>query len=339
MGTHVGIIRHLFCSYRDCSLADMNESTIRDMPISLKQFLCANNQITFCGLRDPSKYPKACVNGEEFVTMISKKGYKKVSPALFNMAAVQKSGFDIICPMYDCPFELKDLTRKRANKSVRRSLKFLDSTLDEFAKYQPNARVLGILLGAQHEHERMISARQTDYRNVAGYLFDGLNIGECSDDREKWIKHSLSHVDSNKPRFWFGVNNFQDLVLAIESGIDVIDGSIPYILTEKGIALNSPNFEFVQSGMPMFVKLWDDKWVRTTDPILSPAECDCICCSELHSRAYIHHLLHTNEINGSVFLMHHNINQYIKLFEIIRLSIDNGRFEHLKQHLIGKKFQ
>lgn len=83
--------------------------------------------------------------------------------------------------------------------------------------------------------------------------------------------------------------------MAVESGMDLVDGALPYRLAESGCALLWSRRDLNRS-----LDLNDQQFKRDYEPISK--QCPCLACTK-HTRAYIHHLLETHEILASILLM------------------------------------
>lgn len=120
---------------------------------------------------------------------------------------------------------------------------------------------------------------------------------ESRQERLKVLQMVHEHAAQDKPRMLNGIQSVQDVVDAVTHGVDIIDGGLPYRLALQGQSLE------------WNTERWDEEQhMDLKDPIFksdfSPlqAGCKCFACQN-HTRAYIHHLLETNEILGFILLM------------------------------------
>lgn len=178
--------------------------------------------------------------------------------------------------------------------------------------------MFGIVQGACHEDLRKQSAEVLANLQVNGEGFDGLAIGglavgETKSEREDFTEIAASMLPENLPRYLMGVGTPIDILEAIHRGVDMFDCIIPNQYAQRGLAFTSlGNFQMRRS----VYKFSEEK----LDP-----KCDCITCTN-YSRAYLHHLMKTDEPLGWHLLAFHNITFYHRLMRDIRQNILEGTF-------------
>lgn len=116
-----------------------------------------------------------------------------------------------------------------------------------------------------------------------------------------------------------------DVVEAVQAGIDLFASTYPNEMAELGFALCfdlSPSPPF---GAPHSNKLnmRDHAFALDATPLV--AGCACYSCAH-HTRAYIHHLLHTHEMLATILLILHNCSHYSAFFAAVRAHLDAGSF-------------
>ena len=117
----------------------------------------------------------------------------------------------------------------------------------------------------------------------------------------------------------------EDIVHAVKHGVDLFDCVMPTRSARFGRA-------FLIRGDQPYYNLKNARFSKDTNPIDS--ECGCIACRN-YSRAYIHHLIHRDEMLGPVLLSAHNLSQYLDLMKEIRSSIKNGSFQQVHDRIVG----
>lgn len=178
--------------------------------------------------------------------------------------------------------------------------------------------MFGIVQGACHEDLRRLSADVLTNLRVNGEGFDGfaiggLAVGETKSEREDFTEIAASMLKENLPRYLMGVGTPIDILEAVHRGVDMFDCIIPNQYAQRGVAFTSlGNFQLRRS----VYKFSEEK--------LDPA-CDCLTCSN-YSRAYLHHLMKTDEPLGWHLLALHNITFYHRLMFDIRMNILEGTF-------------
>lgn len=210
-----------------------------------------------------------------------------------------------------------DLTHRWAKRSLE-------------ARGDSRQSMFGIVQGACHESLRKQSADVLTNLRVNGEGFDGLAIGglavgETKAEREDFTAIATEMLPAHLPRYLMGVGTPIDILEAVHRGVDMFDCIIPNQYGQRGLAFTSRgNFQLRRS----VYKFSEEK--------LDPA-CDCLACSN-YSRAYLHHLMKTEEPLGWHLLTLHNITFYHRLMREMRASILAGTFlafyERKRQELV-----
>jgi queuine tRNA-ribosyltransferase len=154
-----------------------------------------------------------------------------------------------------------------------------------------------------------------------GYAIGGLSVGEPRNLRYNIMNFSLGFLPEDKPHYLMGLGTPQDIVEAVETGIDMFDCVIPTRYGRNGTAFTSVgklvirNAPFIEDFAPL-------------DP-----ECNCYTCKNF-SRAYLRHLFNTNEILGPRLVSLHNIHFYLNLMRNIREAIRQDRFKEFRKEFL-----
>ncbi len=178
--------------------------------------------------------------------------------------------------------------------------------------------LFGIVQGACHEDLRKQSADVLTNLRVNGEGFDGLAIGglavgETKSEREDFTEIAAAMLPQHLPRYLMGVGTPLDILEAVHRGVDMFDCIIPQQLGQRGVVFTSlGQFQMRRS----VYKFAEEK--------LDPA-CDCLTCTN-YSRAYLHHLIKTDETLGWHLLSLHNITFYHRFMREMRASILNDTF-------------
>ena len=149
--------------------------------------------------------------------------------------------------------------------------------------------------------------------DFAGYALGGFSVGETTQQMTTALGPSAAMLPTDKPRYLMGVGRPEDIVLAVERGIDMFDCVLP---TRNGRNATA----FVEGGT---LKLRNSRFKRDPAPIES--DCDCPTCRHW-SRAYLHHLFLAEEMLGPTLVSLHNIAHYNRLMATIRTAIEADRF-------------
>lgn len=144
-----------------------------------------------------------------------------------------------------------------------------------------------------------------------GYAVGGLAVGEGQDETFRVLDFAAPMLPAGRPRYLMGVGKPDDIVGAVERGIDMFDCVLPTRSGRTGQA-------FTGSG-PINIK--NAKFAEDQAPL--DTECGCPVCGTW-SRAYLHHLIRSGEILGAMLMTEHNINFYQQLMAGLRRAIEAG---------------
>jgi queuine tRNA-ribosyltransferase len=172
--------------------------------------------------------------------------------------------------------------------------------------------VFGIVQGGLDESLRVWCAEQLAALDFRGYAIGGLSCGESPDEMYHVLDFTVPAMPSNKPRYLMGVGRPQDLLAAIERGVDLFDCVMPTRNGRNALA-------FTDAGP---LRLKNKQFER--DP--RPLDDGCPCAACRHSRGYLRHLFMAREMLGPVLLSIHNLTYYQRLLSAAREAIDANRF-------------
>jgi queuine tRNA-ribosyltransferase len=174
--------------------------------------------------------------------------------------------------------------------------------------------LFGIVQGGVDENLRRYSARATSELGFSGFGIGGLSVGESAEERNRALEATVPELPADKVRYVMGLGDSEGVLDAIARGCDLFDCVWPTrlarhgkILTGKG-DFNLRRAEFSRDPRPL-------------DP-----ECGCHTCT-IASRAYLRHLLTTNELTAFRLLSIHNLTYTLGLVASARQAINTGRFE------------
>jgi len=204
-------------------------------------------------------------------------------------------------------------TEEVAEKAMRLSLRWAERCRTAFGD-QPGKAMYGIVQGGAVERLRVESARALVALDLKGYAIGGLAVGEPQDVMLRMIETVEPHLPQDKPRYLMGVGTPDDIVQSVLRGIDMFDCVMPtragrhgQVFTRHG-RLNLRNARHAEDPSPL-------------DPESKTA------ASNTYSKAYLHHLVRSNEILGMMLLTSHNLAYYQDLMAGLRKAITEGRLE------------
>ncbi len=202
-----------------------------------------------------------------------------------------------------------ELSLKRSTDWTKRSLKAY--------KARDGYGIFGIVQGGMYKELRKKSSEELSSMEFDGYAVGGLAVGEGHKLMSNITDYCTSFLPSEKPRYLMGVGYPKDIIQAVKNGIDMFDCVLPTRSGRTGLAFTSKGF----------LKIRNSTFSKDNRPL--DENCSCEVCLN-YSRAYLHHLVKSSEILGSVFITQHNLFFYKNLMEKIRKSIIDGNLDNLK---------
>jgi queuine tRNA-ribosyltransferase len=210
------------------------------------------------------------------------------------------------CVKLPCPDEV-------AEKAMRLSLRWAERCQIAFGE-QPGKAMFGIVQGGAVERLRIESARELVGLDLKGYAIGGLAVGEPQDVMLRMIETVEPHLPGAKPRYLMGVGTPDDIVKAVQRGIDMFDCVMPTRAGRHGQA-------FTRFGK---VNLRNAKHADDPEPLDPESKCTP---TNTYSKAYLHHLVRSNEILGMMLLTWNNLAYYQELMAGLRKAIADGRLD------------
>jgi len=219
---------------------------------------------------------------------------------------------DIVMAFDECT--KNGCTHDEAARSMERSMRWAKRSRDGFdagGDHAERAALFGIQQGSLNEGLRKISAEKLIEIGFDGYAVGGLAVGEGQEAMFATLDFAPDMLPQDKPRYLMGVGKPDDIVGAVERGIDMFDCVLPTRSGRNGQAftwagpLNIRNAKFNEDLGPL-------------DP-----RCGCPVCATW-SRAYLHHLVKSGEMLGAMLMTQHNIHFYQELMQGLRDNIAAG---------------
>ncbi len=231
-----------------------------------------------------------------------------------------KIGADIIMSFDECIPYPADY--EYVKNSVERTLRWAKRGLDAHNKKDTQA-LFGIVQGGDYEDLREHCAKELVKMDFPGYSIGGTSVGEDKETMIRMIEYSIKHLPENKPRYLMGVGAVNDILEAIERGIDMMDCVLPTRIARHGTCMTSVGRINIKK-----------KDYETDFTPLDP-HCDCECCKN-YTRAYLRHLHRCNEGLASRLMSIHNLRFLIRLTEEARKAIKENRYLDFKKEVYAK---
>ncbi|KAL6097819.1 qtrt2 [Pungitius sinensis] len=344
-----------------------HQEVLEEFKDGFRRFAGLHNTVLYCSLHDPATPCPTGYTTNKTVSVWGSGGRIELTVAKF-MALQKTVQPDWYQSMADGETWQSGTSRKRVRKSVDRTLAHLDECLLAHQNSQEleGVEVFGVVEGGDILEERVRSGRETAKRPVAGFCLDGLQTGSMHQAlRTQLIAAVTKELPEDKPRLLQGVGRPDEVLACVEAGVDLFEGFFPSQVTERGCALcfgissdpelagrappavlelaeekeasgetqhNGDSNPADQSRMTSFeIDLKDKRYKDDFRPLVEG--CGCYCCVN-HQRAYLHHLLVTNELLARVLLMIHNTAHYQAFFRALREALANDKLDVLKRRVL-----
>ena len=241
-------------------------------------------------------------------------GSKHVLTPERSMEIQRLLGSDIVMAFDECP--RTDQPRDVIAKSMEMSMRWARRSragFDSGGEHAASAALFGIQQGALDSELRLQSAQALREIGFDGYAIGGLAVGEGQEAMFATLDFAPGQLPDEAPRYLMGVGKPDDLVGAVERGVDMFDCVLPTRSGRNGQA-------FTWKGP---LNLRNAKFAEDTGPL--DEACTCPTCTT-YSRAYLHHLIKAHEILGAMLMTEHNLSFYQQLMQAMRDAIAEKRF-------------
>lgn len=290
-----------------------NDAVFKQSPLSIAEFAGVSGKWATClttRLSGRSEIkPANIINGDDFVTVHNSSGANK-----FNLQSLESILTRFKPDFFIGPFDEHSIpmSLKRVRRAVDRNLKYEKIVESSCTDIPFVSSISGAEIFAEKE------------RNVSGISEKSSGIAFCDIHKLESLEERLdilSKISSNQER--------ENLLRIVRGSIspsemskylpfvDIIDTTFVDEVTAKGHALQLKfTLPFVQTDN---INLWDEKYFEDFEPISEG--CTCHTCKN-YKRSYVHHLLKSHEMLAGVLLMMHNLNQYYRWLEYLKLNLN-----------------
>ena len=218
-------------------------------------------------------------------------------------------GSDIVMCFDECtPFPAEE---GQAAASMRLSMGWARRSREAFGE-RPGHMLFGIQQGSVFRDQRAESAAALREIGFDGYAVGGLAVGEGQEAMFGVLDYAPGMLPEDRPRYLMGVGKPDDIMGAVERGIDMFDCVLPSRSGRTGQALTRRGAVNIKNAR------------HQDDPRPLDEECHCPACRS-YSRAYLHHVFKAGEIISSMLLTWHNLHYYQELMQGLREAIGAGR--------------
>lgn len=226
-----------------------------------------------------------------------------------------KLGSDIMMSLDECPpyNESYDYVKK----SIERTTRWAQRGLEAHANPETQG-LFGIVQGAGYKDLRKQSAKDLVSLDFPGYSIGGLSVGEPKEEMNKMLEFTTPLIPENKPRYLMGVGAADSLIDGAIRGIDMFDCVLPTRIARNGTCMISKGRLVVKNA----------KYARDFHPI--DENCDCYTCRN-YTRAYVRHLLKSNETFGIRLTTYHNLYFLLHLMAQVRQAIKEDQLLEFRE--------
>ncbi len=231
-------------------------------------------------------------------------------------------GADIMMAFDECPPGQSDY--QYAKRSLQLTQRWLDRCVKRFSETEPlygyEQSLFPIVQGCTYKDLRQDAAKHVADKGADGNAIGGLAVGEPTEVMYDMIEVVNEILPKQKPRYLMGVGTPQNILEAIERGVDMFDCVMP---TRNG--RNAMLFTY-EGTLNMRNKKWEDDF--------SPIDPDGCAIDRLHTKAYLHHLFKAQELLAMQIASIHNLSFYLRLVGDARKHIVAGDFTQWKRSVI-----
>ena len=237
-------------------------------------------------------------------------------------------GTDIAMPLDQCP--AYPCTDAELTEAVDRSVRWLERSRKRWLELEAaknsttkEMNLFGIVQGGMVDAQRQRSVDGTCAIDLPGYALGGFCVGEKSEQTHAGIAFTAPKLPANKPRYLMGMGLPEDILHAVEHGVDLFDCTLPTRNGRNGLAFTSEGTR----------RLKNARYARDTAP-LDP-NCACYTCKTF-SRAFLRHLFLAREMNAAILLSLHNVAFYLNLMREIRAALRESRWEAFRRDFTAR---
>ena len=238
-------------------------------------------------------------------------------------------GSTIAMAFDECPPALAD--REYVTNSVDRTTRWLERCRKELARLNEredtvnrHQLLFGINQGAIYHDIRIRHAQEISDMDLDGYAIGGLAVGESHEQMYSVIEAVTPHLPKDKPTYLMGVGTPQNILEAVDRGVDFFDCVYPSRNGRHGNLYTHRGTAHIRNA----------RYQLDQRPI--EEGCGCPVCRAGYSRAYLRHLVKAQEALGLRMCVMHNLYFYNHLMQEIRDALDQGRYAAFKKETLER---
>ncbi|MFA5648577.1 MAG: tRNA guanosine(34) transglycosylase Tgt [Bacteroidales bacterium] len=234
-------------------------------------------------------------------------------------------GADIMMAFDECP--PGDASYEYAKNSLELTENWLSRCITRFDGTEPlygySQTLFPIVQGCVYPDLRRRAAEFIAKTNREGYAIGGLSVGEPAEVMYEMIEVVNEILPTEKPRYLMGVGTPENILEAIDRGIDMFDCVMPTRNGRNGML-------FTSEGI---INIRNKKWSADFTPIDTNGT---TFVDKQYNKAYLRHLFVSKEMLGAQIASMHNLGFYLWLVGQARINIENGTFKGWKESMVKK---
>jgi queuine tRNA-ribosyltransferase len=231
-----------------------------------------------------------------------------------------RMGVDVAMCLDECP--PYPVSTDDARSMMERTLRWAARCRAAWTDRPGTTQLFPIVQGATFEDLRRESAARTVALDFPGYAVGGLSVGEPREMLGPMIRASVSALPEDKPRYLMGVGRPEDILTAVENGIDMFDCVWP--------TRNGRNGQALTWAGPLNIRSAPFR----EDPNPLDPTCSCPACRR-YSRRYLAHLFRAGETTALRLLSLHNVAFMLEFLRRIQRSIERAEYADFKARFLG----
>lgn len=214
-------------------------------------------------------------------------------------------------------------SREEDEKAMQLTLQWAERSRNHFLKNPCGNLQFAIVQGGLFEDLRSHCLQELQQIGFDGYAIGGLSVGESRSDFRRILSHLVPGMPQEFPRYLMGAGTPEEILLAVNLGVDMFDCVLPSRNARNGTL-------FTSRGK---IRIKNERYKMDASPL--DEDCGCYTCRN-HSRAYLRHLYISKEISASILNTIHNVYFYLDFMKKIRYSILSNRFMDFTRQFLSR---
>lgn len=226
------------------------------------------------------------------------------------------------CPALPCPREKMQESIALTHRWAKRAYDYREQLIEQEKCTRERNRMFGIIQGGTDLELREESLKALSSIPFDGYALGGLAVGEPREEMYKVLNAIADKMPADKPRYLMGLGKPEEIVYAVQQGIDMFDCVIPTRHARHGQLFVFKNREDLTGDFYDTINITNERFehdLSVVDETYTDLE------EFQYSKAYLRHLFKTNEMLGYRLATLHNVRFYLELMSLIRKHIEEGK--------------